>query len=313
MAGNLQTSPNAHNDFMAALLETVEDCRGLIALAVAEEKLDEVRRGRMTRLPADHPDFRQVVRHLDAVVAINENKAADSKVSYEHTYLLEFKSEIRQQALLGQLLIYILILLRFCLLVTPIVVYTGKRSLNKTYKRIRAHAWLKTLIANKCGLSLTCIILNLADVNLSTLLRYAPTIAAGLYLAKHIYHLTAEHIAKFFQLCNAMPDDLLEKMVENGCVYIIKCAVGYGWDRLEGIECEVLPEGRRVVARVAYSREAAVAEGKAEGKAAGRGEERRDIAMKMIRKGKPDAEISELTGLSKKELALLKRGMKLDK
>ena len=243
MAGNLRTSPNAHNDFMAALLETVEDCRGLIAVAVAEKKLGEVRRGRLTRLPADHPDFRQVVRHLDAVVGMNEDKAADSKVYYEHTYLLEFKSEIRKQSLLEQLLVYILILLRFCLFVTPIVVYTGKRSLNTVRQRIRPHSWLKTLIANKCGLSLTCIILNLTDVNLKALLRYAPTIAAGLYLAKHIYHLTDEHIAKFFQLCNAMPDDLREKMVEKGCIYVIKFASGYGWDRLEVIECEVLPEG----------------------------------------------------------------------
>ena len=289
----------------------------MIAVAVAEKKLGEVRRGRLTRLPADHPDFRQVVRHLDAVVGMNEDKAADSKVYYEHTYLLEFKSEIRKQSLLEQLLVYILILLRFCLFVTPIVIYTGKRSLHTARKRIRPHSWLKTLIANKCGLSLTCIILNLTDVNIKALLRYAPTIAAGLYLAKHIYHLTDEHIVKFFQLCNAMPDDSREKMVEKGCIYVIKFASGYGWDRLEVIECEVLPEGRWVVARVAYSCEAAVAngkaEGKAEGKAAGKDEERRDIAMKMIRKGKSEAEIGELTGLSKKELALLKRGMKLNK
>ncbi len=47
-----------------------------------------------------------------------------------------------------------------------------------------------------------------------------------------------------------------------------------------------------------------------EGKAEGKGEERRDIAMKMLEEDEPEAKIIRITGLSKKELQLLKRGLK---
>ena len=73
--------------------------------------------------------------------------------------------------------------------------------------------------------------------------------------------------------------------------------------------------GHRV--RVAFTREDAVAESKAagieEGKAAGIAEERSQIALAMLKEGDPEAKICRITGLSRKELALLKRGMKLDK
>ena len=52
------------------------------------------------------------------------------------------------------------------------------------------------------------------------------------------------------------------------------------------------------------------AEGLAEGEAKGKGEERRDIAMRMLKEGEPEAKITRITGLSKKELQLLKRGLK---
>ena len=295
MKSDVQQIANVHNDYLAAILATVEDCRAMIALAVTKEKLDEVQNSELTRLPADHPDFRQVVRHLDVVVGVGKSKTAAGKVAYEHTYLLECKSELRDASLLSQLLSYILILLKFCLYVTPIVVYTGKRPLSKAskHKRIRPHAWLKTLIANTCGLSLTCIIFNLAEASLDALMRYAPRIAAGLYLAKHIYELTDDHIKKFFLLCDMLPDELREKMVEKGCVYIIKCALGYDWERLRTLEREALPERRWVVGRVAFTREDAVAESRAEGKAAGIeegkaagiAEERSQIALAMLKGG----------------------------
>ena len=307
MKSDVQRVPNVHNDYLADLLETVEDCRDMMAVSVAEEKLAEVRDSELTRLPADHPDFRQVVRHLDAVVGVKESKTADGKVSYKHTYLLECKSELRDKSLLSQLLVYILILLKFCMFVTPIVIYTGKRPLSKAskQKRIRPHAWLKTLIANTYGLSLTCIIFNLAEASLDTLLRYAPGIAAGLYLAKHIYELTNNHIKKFFLLCDKLPDGRREKMVEKGCVYIIKCGLGHDWDSLGGLECEVLPERRRTVSRVAFTSDDVRAQGKVEGKA----EERSQIALAMLKAGEPEAKICGFTGLSRKELALLKRSL----
>ena len=77
--------------------------------------------------------------------------------------------------------------------------------------------------------------------------------------------------------------------------------------------------GRRV--RVAFTREDAVAESRAEGKAAGIeegkavgiAEERSQIALAMLKEGDPEAKICRITGFSRKELTLLKRGMKLDK
>ena len=55
---------------------------------------------------------------------------------------------------------------------------------------------------------------------------------------------------------------------------------------------------------------AGLEEGKAagleEGKAAGLEEARHNIALKMLKKGRPEAEIIELTGVTQEELALLK-------
>ena len=118
-------------------------------------------------------------------------------------------------------------------------------------------------------------------------------------------------------------------MVEKGCVYIIKCALGYDWERLRALEREALPERRWVVGRVAFTREDAVAESRAEGKAAGIEEGkaagieegkavgiaegieqgRSQIALAMLKEGDPDAKICRITGLSRKELALLKRSL----
>ena len=55
------------------------------------------------------------------------------------------------------------------------------------------------------------------------------------------------------------------------------------------------------------------AKGRAEGHAEGRAEGRADIAMRMLEEGEPEAKISRITGLSQKELTLLKRGLKAKK
>ena len=59
------------------------------------------------------------------------------------------------------------------------------------------------------------------------------------------------------------------------------------------------------MARVAFTREDVRAEGKAEGIE----QERSQIALDMLKAGEPEAKICGFTGLSRKELALLKRSL----
>ena len=51
-------------------------------------------------------------------------------------------------------------------------------------------------------------------------------------------------------------------------------------------------------------------EGKAEGMAKGKAEERSKIALNMLKGGETDAKICRITGLTRKELQLLKRSLK---
>ncbi len=76
------------------------------------------------------------------------------------------------------------------------------------------------------------------------------------------------------------------------------------------------------MARLKFSREAygdeqreqgielGIVKGRAEGEAKGKDEAHRDIAMKMLKEDEPEAKIIRITGLSRKELQLLKRGLK---
>ena len=54
-------------------------------------------------------------------------------------------------------------------------------------------------------------------------------------------------------------------------------------------------------------------EGKAEGLAEGKAEGRSEIAIAMLKDDEPEAKICRLTGLSRKELQLLKRSLRKKK
>ena len=56
---------------------------------------------------------------------------------------------------------------------------------------------------------------------------------------------------------------------------------------------------------LAECKAAGIEQGKAEGKL----EERRDIAWRLLKKGKSDTEIIDTTGFTQKELALLKKSL----
>ena len=182
------------------------------------------------------------------------------------------------------------------------------------------------------SLDFSIFLLNVFGLSVALLQEVAGAIAPGLYLAPRVYKLTEETVLTFFRMCAKLPKAERERQLEKGCALIVKCDPKFGWASLEKTEKENFPEKEWYVARLKFSREAygdereelgivkGKAEGKAEGlaegeargeakgKAEGKGEERRDIAIRMLKKGKPDAEISDLTGLTKKELQLLKRG-----
>ena len=54
-------------------------------------------------------------------------------------------------------------------------------------------------------------------------------------------------------------------------------------------------------------------EGLAEGKAEGLAEGKAEVVMRMLTAGEPEDKIRRMTGVSKKELELLKRGLKVKK
>ena len=63
------------------------------------------------------------------------------------------------------------------------------------------------------------------------------------------------------------------------------------------------------MSRVAFTSEDVRAQSIAEGIEQGKAEERSQIALAMLKEGEPEAKICRFTGLSRKELALLKRSL----
>ena len=317
---------NIHNDYALDQLETEEDCRSLIALYDPQEASQL---GKITTLPTSYSDSKQRERRPDKVIKakVLDNK---SKVIGERIYLFEFKSEIRKTLLLFQILTYLAILgARYHLPVVPIIVYTGKRRLQQNGRiNFREHLRSKNPAVNENVLDFPILLLNVFALTVALLQERAQHLAPGLYLAPRIFDINEEVINTFFHLCAELPEKEREQQLEKGCIFIVKYASEFDWEHLIKIEQKIFPERERIVGRVRFSREAAVeeswaegeakgkaegeakgkAEGLAEGEAKGKGKASRDIALRMLKEGEPEAKISRITGLSKKELQLLKHG-----
>ena len=307
---------NIHSNYALDQIETEEDCRALIALYEPQEA---ARLGKITFLPTSYSDKKQRERRPDKVVkaeVLDEN----GKLIGERIYLFEFKSWISKTLLLLQLLAYLSILWEtYRLPVRAIVVYTGKRRLRQSgHINFRDYMQSKNPVVDEHDLNFPSFLLNIFGISVAELQDKAFPIAPGLYLAPRVFDLDEEIVSTFFRLCAQLPEEKRERQLEKGCIFMIK--YGSSWDELICVEKKTLPKEDWIVARVAFSREAygeeklhqgraeGKAEGKAEGRAEGKGEERRDIAMRMLREGESEAKISRITGMTKKELALLKRG-----
>ena len=309
-----QSPSNFQNDYALDLLETEEDFRRLIALRNLKEA---ARVGKITFLPTSYSDGKQRERRPDKVVKV-EVLDDNGKVIGERICLFEFKSEIRKGDLLAQILTYIALLWdKYRLPIRVIIVYTGKRRLQQNGRiDFREHMQSKNPAADEDDIDFPCFLLNVFGLSVALLQEVAGAIAPGLYLAPRVYNLTEEIVLTFFRMCAKLPEAERERQLEKGCAFIVKCDPKFGWDRLKKTEKENFPKEEWFVARLKFSREAygdereeqGIKLGIVKGEAKGKGEERRDIAMRMLQKGKPDAEISDLTGLTKKELQLLKRG-----
>ena len=321
-----QPPPNFQNDYALDLLETEEDFRRLIALRNPQEA---ARLGKITFLPTSFSDGQQRERRPDKVVKV-EVLDKNGKVIGFRIYLFEFKSEIRITSLFLQILTYLAILwVKYRLPVVPIIVYTGKRRLQQNGRiDFRKHMQSKNPAVSEHSLDFSIFLLNVFGLSVALLQEIAGAIAPGLYLAPRVYNLTEETVLTFFRMCAELPEAEREQQLEKGCTLIVKCDPKFGWASLEKTEKENFPEKEWYVARLKFSREAygdereelgivkgkaeglaeGKAEGLAEGEARGKGEERRDIAMRMLKEDEPEAKIIRITGLSKKELQLLKRG-----
>ena len=307
---------NFQNDYVLDLLETEKDFRRLIALRNPKEA---ARVGKITFLPTSYSDSQQRERRPDKVVKV-EVLDDNGKVIGERICLFEFKSEIRKADLFAQILNYIALLWdKYRLPIRVIIVYTGKRRLQQNGRiDFREHMQSKNPTADEDDIDFPCFLLNVFDMSIATLQERAGAIAPGLYLAPRVYNLTEEIVVTFFRMCAELPEAERERQLEKGCAFIVRCDPKFGWASLEKTEKENFPEKEWYVARLKFSREAygdereelGIVKGKAEGLAEGKGEERRDIAMRMLKEDEPEAKIIRITGLSKKELQLLKRGLK---
>ena len=147
------------------------------------------------------------------------------------------------------------------------------------------------------------------------------------YVIKHNKSFTPDKVAKLLSLCRAMlarqkvashAPQSEEVVVEGILCYGISVS-GLSeeeWLAIEIADCPHLPKeelamykrefGLEVFERdLAECKAAGIEQGKAEGKL----EERRDIALRLLKKGKSDTEIIDTTGFTQKELALLKKSL----
>ena len=76
-----------------------------------------------------------------------------------------------------------------------------------------------------------------------------------------------------------------------------------------GLEVFERDLAEREAAGIEQGKAEGIEQGKAQGIEQGKLEERRDIALRLLKKGKPDTEIIDITGFTQKELALLKKSL----
>ena len=132
------------------------------------------------------------------------------------------------------------------------------------------------------------------------------------YVYKHIMSLDDKKLAIVLDKCHKLLE--MGKDVEVNLLidYIVVVKNnGVGRRRLTMLERKRFPhldEELRVMPRYATSFDVVAEKAHAEGHAEGRGEERSKIALAMLKDDEPEAKICRITGLSRKELQLLKRG-----
>ena len=161
---------------------------------------------------------------------------------------------------------------------------------------------------------------------------------AMLYVIKHNKRLTRARIVVLLSLCRAMKAQGKEVVMEGILWYAIS-ASGVSieeWLAIEMEDCPHLAEEELVMYKrefglETFERELAehkaegieqgkaegieqgkaegIEQGKAEGIEQGKVEASRDIALKLLKKGRPETEIIEITGFTQKELALLKKSL----
>ena len=299
---------NIHNDFLLDLMETHRDRLGLLALALGKQKFAAVRKKLLTRLPTVYKGVGQNERRLDNVFKAT---VASGKQHGQRLYLFEFKSSYDKSTML-QVLGYVFILLReHTLPVTPIVIYTGKANIKGgviCFKDFLRQQNLSNAVIMEIGdLNFECIVLNLRDIDLATLLELAPTIAPALSIVQNIYDLKEEDVEEFYCLCLQLPHALRMKLLEKTGVYIVKYVRGYDWRRLAAIERRTLAKEDCVMGQIKFSRESAVEDALEQGIEQGIEQGQREAAERMLQRKMPDDDVCAILQLSKEQLAEIKR------
>ena len=215
---------NMHNDFSLDLLDTKRNCRALLAL------IDPAARwGKITFLQTNYTDTEQKERRLDKVIRA-EVLDGQGRVIGGRIYLIEFKSDIRMLALFLQMLTYLSILLRkYRLPVTPVVIYTGKRRLRRRgLVYFRDYLRRDNPTMHEHDLDFPIQLLNLIVLDIAKLPKKAAPIVPWLYLAPRIFDLTDEVIAEFYRLCLQLPKAQRKIQVAKGCIFMAKYGIGLG-------------------------------------------------------------------------------------
>lgn len=299
----MTVQPSIHNDFLHDLCATVTANHELIALALRNED-DKIIESLVSQ-PTVYTDTGQKERRIDRVLVaeITHDKKRDKKL-----FLLEFKAD-QSSRLFLQLLSYLVLLYKkYRCAVIMVVIYSGKRKVWHLPSSLREY--LHKVNTNyvtfleDMTLNYRYLLVNLHNIDIKTLLRQAPTIGAGLFVARQIHELQDADIEAFYWMCLELPILLREELVEKVAVYITKFMPNrYDWDRLVAIESKCLPAGDRIMKRMKFSRAGAVAEALEQGLEKGREE----VVLRLLKSGLDDETVCISARLTKKELARIKQ------
>ena len=186
--------------------------------------------------------------------------------------------------------------------IIPILVYHGQQKKWRTSLNFHESLKLAPPLKRTFGkniLDFTCKLLNVHDIPRGKPLKTGPIF----YIMGSIWKVRGETLEQLFKIGSRLNNRDREALLKRAVDYARTYNRSLTWQIIRDIEEQTVPKEKRIMPPLKISLDLATEEGMQKGLKKGR----KEVARKMLKDGLKQDTISRYTGLTKKELAKLKK------